>query len=130
MIISFLLMFILQILTPFWWWILVIPFLYGAAFSRSGFRAFLSGMFSAGLLWLLASLHLYLTNAQIVIAKINEMFGIHSPLLLLMITIGIGMACGGFSGSSGYFLKALFIKNEQAGSTVTVAIDESAKKQP
>lgn len=126
MIISFLLMFILHILTPFWWWILVIPFLYGTVFSRSGFRAFLSGMLSAGLLWLLASLHLYLTNSQIIIARISEMFGIRTPLLLLLIVTGIGMACGGFSGSSGYYLKALFIKDEHGGSAETAASKESA----
>lgn len=126
MIISFLLMFILHILTPFWWWIMVIPFLYSLAFSRSGFRAFMSGMLSAGFLWLLASLHLYLTNSQVIVARISEMFGIHTPLLLLIITTGIGMACGGFSGSSGYFLKALFIKDEQAGSAGTAASEKSA----
>jgi len=130
MIISFLLMFILQILTPFWWWILVIPFLYGLAFSRSGLRAFMSGMLSAGLLWLLASLHLYLTNSQIIVTRISEMFGIHTPLLLLITATGIGMACGGFSGSSGYFLKALFIKDEQAGPMETAASEESAEAKP
>lgn len=126
MIISFLLMFILHILTPFWWWILVIPFFYGLIFSRSGFRAFLSGMLSAGFLWLLASLHLYLTNSQAIVARISEMIGVHIPLLLLIAATGIGMACGGFSGSSGYFLKALFIKEKQAGSAETAASEEAA----
>jgi len=125
MIISFLLMFILHILTPFWWWILVVPFLYCLAFARSGFRAFISGMLSAGLLWLLASLHLYLTNSQIIVTRISEMVGIRTPLLLLVIVTGIGMACGGFSGSSGYYLKALFIKDEEAGSAGTAAPEES-----
>ena len=107
MIISFLLMFILHILTPFWWWIFVIPFLYGASLSRSGFRAFVSGMASAGLLWFLAALHLFLTNSQIIVSKIDQMLGTSAPLLLLFATTVIGMVCGGFSGSSGYFLREI-----------------------
>jgi len=43
---------ILQILTPFWWWILLVPFVYGGAFAETGWNGFRTGMLSAGLLWL------------------------------------------------------------------------------
>jgi hypothetical protein len=103
-------MFILHELTPFWWWILVVPFFNGLFRSRSGFRAFLAGVLSAGLLWFLASLHLYLSHSQIIAIRVNQMFATSTPLMLVIITTLIGMACGGFAGSSGYFLKALWTK--------------------
>jgi hypothetical protein len=125
MILSFLIMFILQELTPFWWWILVVPFFNGLLRSRSGLRAFLAGMFSAGLLWFLASLHLYLTQAQVIATRINRMLGTPTPLSLVIITTLVGMVCGAFAGSSGYFLKAVWVKD--SSKVVETSSPESQK---
>jgi hypothetical protein len=37
----------LQFLTPFWWWIMIVPFAYGAAAGRSGWKALGTGFFAA-----------------------------------------------------------------------------------
>lgn len=107
MILSFLALFILQVLTPFWWWILVVPFLHGLTLAPSSWRAAGAGMFSTGLLWFLGSLHLYLTNAPWISGRISLLAEAPSPFLLIIAASAIAIVCGGFAGSSGYALKAL-----------------------
>ena len=70
MIISIILMLILHLTTPFWWWIMVVPFLYGLIRSRSALHAFSTGLGSAGLLWLGASIYLYNTGSALIAEKI------------------------------------------------------------
>lgn len=110
MIVPFLLLFILHVLTPFWWWVLVVPFLYGLTLARSGWGAAAAGTFSAGLLWFLGSLHLYLTHSRWIISRISQLAEAPSPYLLIVAATVIAMVCGGFAGSSGYALKALVKK--------------------
>lgn len=112
MILSFLTLFILQVLTPFWWWILVVPFLNGLTLAGSSWRAAGAGMFSAGLLWFLGSLHLYLTHARWIISRISLLAEAPSPYLLIIAATVIAMVCGGFAGSSGYALKVLVKRSD------------------
>jgi hypothetical protein len=55
-LVCLLVMLVLELLTPYWWWVMIVPFAYGAGAARTGWRAFRTGLFAAGLLWLGASL--------------------------------------------------------------------------
>lgn len=97
--------FILQLLTPFWWWIIVIPFIYGVIKSESGLKGFGVGMISTGLLWLFGSLYYFLSGSSLIAKRVSIMMKLGHPLLLILITTLLAFLVGGFSGSSGYFLK-------------------------
>jgi len=116
MIICFIIMLVLHLVTPFWWWVLVVPFLYGLIRSRSALRAFGTGLSSAGLLWFAAALYMYLTKADIVSQKISALMGLASPLLLVAITTAIAMIAGGLACCTGYIAWSAFqdFKNDDS----------------
>lgn len=107
-IICFILILILQVFTPFWWWIMLVPFVYSVLRARSGWEGFRVGTFSAGLLWFASSLYMYFTGSKIISARIAQMFnlGISWPMILL--TTVIAAIAAGFSGLAGYSIRALF----------------------
>ncbi|NIW80052.1 MAG: hypothetical protein GWN16_11585 [Calditrichae bacterium] len=105
--ITFLSVLILQLLTPFWWWIIIIPYLYGAIGARSGWHAFRTGAFSVGLLWLLAAVFFLFTDAQIIVTRVANMVEFLSRPLLLVLTTAIGLICAGCSSLSGYYFSKI-----------------------
>jgi hypothetical protein len=98
---------VLQMLTHFWWWILVVPFVYGAAAGRSGWDGFRSGMFGAGGLWLAVAAWHLTTSAQLVSQRVAVMLQVGSPGTLVAVTVMLAMLVGGLAGSAGYSLSAL-----------------------
>jgi hypothetical protein len=100
----------LQFLTPFWWWIMIVPFAYGAAAARSGWKAFRTGFFAAGLLWLGTSLFLYLTGSGIIATRMARMFGLGRSWLMIAATALIAAVAAGVSGYAGYSVRALVKK--------------------
>ena len=76
----------LQVLTPFWWWVMIVPFAYGAAAARSGGKAMRTGFVSAGLLWLGASVYLFLTGSGIITERVAKMFGLRASWPMILIT--------------------------------------------
>ncbi|MFQ5631755.1 MAG: hypothetical protein ACE5I1_23530 [bacterium] len=101
-------MFVLQVVTPYWWWIMVVPAIYALVAGRSGWQGFSTGMASAGLLWLGAGLFYLLTSSDIVAGRIAEMLRLGSGWAVLILTAVLAALAGGFAGSSGYLLKAAF----------------------
>ncbi len=108
MIICFILMLVLHLITPYWWWILVVPFLYGLIRSRSALRAFATGVSSAGLLWFISTLYLYLTKSGIVTHKVAAMMNLSSPFLMVVISTAIAMVGGGLACCTGYITWSAF----------------------
>lgn len=98
-------MLFLQLLTPFWWWIMMVPFLYGIVKARSGWKGFGVGMASAGLLWLFGSLYYWLTGGGTIAQRVAIMMKLGSPLLLIAAITLVAVLAGGFAGNSGYFLR-------------------------
>ncbi len=107
---------LLQILIPFWWWIMLVPLICGVLLAKTGWRAFRTGMLSAGLVWPAWSLYLMFSGSNIIAQRIAIMIGVNSRWLLVLMTSLIAALSAGFSGSAGYFLRAaLEKKKHEAG---------------
>jgi hypothetical protein len=103
-------MLVLQLLTPFWWWVMIVPFAFGAAAARSGGRAFRTGFASAGMLWLGAGLYFYLTGSERIAVRMTRMIGLGKPWLLIAAGAVLAGLAGALSGWAGCAVRALFRK--------------------
>lgn len=101
----------LQLLTPFWWWILVVPLLYCFLFLGSGRVGFRVGIGAAGTAWLGASVFLLLTGSDIIAGRMAVLFHMGSPWILALITGFVAALGGGVSGMTGGMLKDVLTKN-------------------
>ena len=101
-------MLVLQLLTPYWWWVTIVPFAYGAAAARSGGKALWTGFSAAGLLWLGGSLYFYLTGSGLIAARIAAMFKLGRSWFLVLATGLVAALAAGLSGYAGYAVKGLF----------------------
>jgi hypothetical protein len=98
---------IMQIIIPFWWWVMVVPFVFGVLRARSGRDAFLLGVLSGGILWLIASTYLYLTSSHIVAGRVAIMMGLGSSPLLLVLTSLIAATSSGIAASTGFVVRRI-----------------------
>jgi hypothetical protein len=97
----------LQLLTPYWWWVMIVPFAYGAAAARSGWKAQRTGFSAAGLLWLGISLYLYLTGSGLIASRMARMLGLGKSWLMIVATALAGAVAAGVSGYAGYAVRRL-----------------------
>lgn len=104
----------LELLTPFWWWIMAVPFVYGAAAARTGWRAFRTGLLAAGLLWLGASLWLYLNGSRLIASRMATVIGLRSGVLMVALTGLAGALAAGLAGYAGYAIGTLFKSGKKA----------------
>jgi hypothetical protein len=109
-LICLLVMLVLHILTPYWWWVMIVPFAYGAGASKSGGKAMRTGFLSAGLLWLGSSFYFVLTGSGIIMGRVARMFGLPASWPMIAITALIAGIAAAFSGYAGYAVRALFRK--------------------
>lgn len=100
----------LQLLTAYWWWVMIVPFAYGAAAARSGWKAFRTGFCAAGLLWLGSSLFFYLTGSGLIATRMARMFGLGKSWLMVPVTALVAAVAAGVSGYAGYAVRALVKK--------------------
>ena len=107
-LICLLVMLVLHILTPYWWWVMIVPFAYGAAAAKSGGKAMRTGFLSAGLLWLGSSLYFVLTGSGIIMGRVARMFGLPASWPMVAITALIAGVAAAFSGYAGYAVRAIF----------------------
>ncbi len=96
----------LQLLTSFWWWVLVVPFAYGAAGgTRSGWDGFRSGALGGGGLWFLAGLWQATTSGRLVAERVAVMLQVGSPWVVLAATALLAMIVGGLAGGTGHLFR-------------------------
>lgn len=100
-------MLILHLLTPYWWWVMVVPFAFGTAFGGSGWKAFRTGFVSAGILWAAAAGWFYLTGAQLITARMAAMFKLGRPALLIAAAALAAAVAAGISGYAGFAVRSL-----------------------
>lgn len=107
----------LQIVAPYWWWVMIVPFAYGAAAATSGWRAIRTGLLAAGLLWLGAGAYFYFTGSEIIADRMARMFGLGRPWTVIAATALVAALSAGLAGFAGYAVRALFkvrTKKEQS----------------
>ena len=106
--------FLMQVLVPGWWWIMVIPFVYGVTLAKTGRGSFQAGAMGAGLLWLGWCLYLLVTGSEIIAGRIAVMFSVKYSGLLLLLTAIFAAVVAGISGWAGHFFRsALFNRRKQ-----------------
>ena len=98
----------LQIITPYWWWVMIVPF----CFRRGPWRRavggpFRTGLLSAGLLWLGAGTYFYLTGSHLIATRMARMFGLGKSWPMIAATALVAALAAGFSGY-GSALQKLF----------------------
>jgi hypothetical protein len=96
----------LGLAAPYWWWIMIVPFAYGAAVAKSGWRAFRTGLAAAGLLWLGAAILLYVTGSGLIAARMARMFGLGRPWTMIAATALVAAVAAGLAGYAGYAARA------------------------
>ena len=107
----FLLLLALQLATPFWWWIMLVPFLFGLARGRSGGESLKVGAVSAGMLWLGAGLYKWVTASRQISDRMIRVLGAEASGAWLLFGIALLAAlAAGISGYSGYACKAAWAK--------------------
>jgi hypothetical protein len=107
-LVCLLIMLVLQILTPFWWWVMIVPFAFGAAVATSGWHAIRTGFLSAGVLWLGSGTYFYLTGGQIVATRMARMFGLGQSWPMIPATALLAALAAGLSGYEGYAVRGVF----------------------
>ncbi len=115
--ISAALIFLLQTATPYWWWVMAVPLVVAFATRVSTLGGFRLGLISAGAVWTLASLILFVTQSQIIAMRIASMMSLGSGWILVLLTGFIGMLTGGVAGATGAALRSSLTRN--AGPHVT-----------
>jgi hypothetical protein len=98
----------LQLVTPYWWWVMLVPFVYGAAAAHSGWAAFRAGFIAAGLVWLGGSAYSYLFGGRIVAERMAVMFGLGGAGLMMAATALVAAFAAGTAGLAGYVVRKLF----------------------
>lgn len=104
-----------QALTPYWWWTMIVPFVYGASAARTGAAAVRTGGLSAGLLWLGASLYFYLTGSRLIAVRMARMFGFERSWMMVLASALVAALAGALSAYAGYALRALLKRPQPKG---------------
>ncbi|MDW7759071.1 MAG: hypothetical protein SCM96_00340 [Acidobacteriota bacterium] len=99
---------VLQLLTPFWWWVMIVPFVFGASSARSGWAAFRTGFAAAGLLWLGAAGFHYLFGSRIIAGRMAEMIGLGKAGFMMAATALVAAGAAGAAALAGYAVRTLF----------------------
>jgi hypothetical protein len=110
MLVCLLAMLGLQIMTPYWWWVMIVPFSFGAAVATSGWRAIRTGFLSAGILWLGAGTYFYLTGSHLIATRIARMFGLGKSWSMIAATALVAALAAGLSGYAGFAVRKMFRK--------------------
>ncbi|MGH7494550.1 MAG: hypothetical protein ACREOO_19425 [bacterium] len=111
-LVCFLLMLALQLVTPYWWWIVVVPFLYGMFKAHSAREGMKIGVISAAALWFLISGYQWLDGSAGVSQRVIAMMGRESSVILVLATTLVAMLVSGSAAYSGYYLRAGFLPSQ------------------
>jgi len=96
---------ILQVLTPFWWWIAVVPFLFGLLFAKKSGKAFGGGLLIGAIVWGGAGLYFFLTSGRLIAGRVAAMFSLGSGWLMVLVTGALGALVAALAAFSGYLVR-------------------------
>ncbi len=101
-------MLVLHLLTPYWWWAMIVPFAYGLVVAPKAWRAAATGLASAGVLWFAAAAFALLTGSRIIASRMALMFGLSGgPWLMAAVTAAVAGIAGAVGALAGYSIKRL-----------------------
>jgi len=103
-----LVMLTLHLTTPFWWWVIAVPLLFGVIRARSGWEGFMTGAISAGVVWLCGCLAAYQLGGEIVAGRVAKLLMVGEPWILVAATSLLGMITAGVACATGYHLRTAF----------------------
>ena len=103
-LLSFILLYGIQLLHPAWWWLFLAPALAGAVTARSGWSAFWGCGLGASMAWSLAAIIELTGNGSIIAGRVAAMLELGNPWLLVLLTFLVAFIGGGFAGMTGYYL--------------------------
>ena len=103
---------VLQMTTPYWWWVQAIPLVYGLLRARNGWDGFVVGAGSAGLLWLLAGLVSWGLGGGIVAERVARMAGGVPSWSILVATAVVAALAGGLAGAAGCLFRRALRRDE------------------
>jgi uncharacterized membrane protein YhaH (DUF805 family) len=122
-IISAALIFLLQTATPYWWWVMAVPLVVAFATRVSTLGGFRLGLISAGTVWTLASLVLFLTQSQIIAMRMAAMMNFGNGWVLVLVTGVIAMLTGGVAGATGAALRSSLRSRGDSHTTLSSAAE-------
>ena len=97
-----------NLLSPFWGWIMIVPFLFGLIVTSRVAKAFFVGAIAAGIAWFGSSIYFWKSGGEIVASRVAEILQLNVPELLILAIGLIGFIAGGFAAAAGASLRALF----------------------
>jgi len=104
---------LLQGLVGGWWWIIVIPFVFGVLQREFAWRWILAKGAAVALLWLVVILFQYLTSAERIVDRVGTLMGLSSPWLLIPLASLLAFLVSGLATYSGMALRRLFFHDRQ-----------------
>ncbi|MFH2056574.1 MAG: hypothetical protein ABIJ61_11495 [bacterium] len=107
-----------NLVSPFWWWLMLVPFMFGLIVTRRVTRAFLVGAIAGGLVWFGASVYYWKSGGEIVTQRVAEILQLNVPELLILAAGLIGFLAGGFSAAAGAAIRALLSNKPTAQKTL------------
>lgn len=99
---------VLQWYTP-WWGIVIAAFLINSILYSNGISSFLVSFIAIAILWGTQAFMIDVTNDSILSTRVAGLFGLTSPLLIVLITAVIGGLAAGFGGLTGSYARHLLV---------------------
>jgi FtsH-binding integral membrane protein len=98
-------LFALHVLTPFWWWVALVPLAYGFFFAKEDKRAFWEGFLLGAVVWGGAAAFFFLTSGRLIASRMAGMFRLGKGWLILALTALLGGLVAGLASFAGRSLR-------------------------
>jgi hypothetical protein len=95
----------LHILAPFWWWIAVVPFVYGFLFGKKDKNTFWEGFLAGALVWGGAAAFFFFSSGRLIAGRVAMMFRLGKGGIILVLTAVLGGLVAGLASFAGHSLR-------------------------
>lgn len=93
---------------PEWWWIQLLPFVWGLLVFGSGKRAFGFGGLAGASAWAIVAALLWIQHGRYIVPRMAEVLQLHQPLLLFSAMLLVAFVAGGLASLTGYAIRQVF----------------------
>ena len=95
---------LIQIFLP-WWSMTVMAAILCFFLGKNMKQVFIAGFFGCGIVWLLYSLYLTITNGSVMTERMANLFSLPGSWLLFLVSFLIASLAGSISAAAGYSLR-------------------------